>query len=218
MKNAPLLNLSLVGVLCAWCVHIAPAAETVAPEVSQPNTNDFSISDIQSSLLQLQEQINALQLAIERSQQDAQVAIQRNAEDATTRFQLLEKSLTAQRADELEVMQRANHVTLVLAGTVVAVVFIAMLFTAYFQWRVVNRLSELSSIRPSLLTLASGRALSEVTADGGQVASTHAVEEANARLLGVVEQLTQRIVEFEQAARPPVKEKTRPAPARAGKA
>jgi len=218
MKSAPLLPSFLAAVLYTVCAQAAPAADAVTLEISQPTTNDFSAQEIHNSFLRLQEQINALQLSIEHSQQEAQTVVQSNAEDMAARFQLLEQSLAARHAGEIEAIQRANHLMLVLAGTVVAVVFIAMLLTAYFQWRVVNRLTELSSIRPSLLTLATSRAVSEVAADGGQAASTQAVEEANARLLGVVEQLQQRILEFEEVARTPLKEKVRPAEATLGKA
>jgi hypothetical protein len=216
MKNTPLLKFFLVGMLFTMCATLATAEDTPAPEVSQPNTNDVSAQDTQRMLVQLQEQIQAVQLAIERGQQDAQAAIRHNAEDMAARFQLLEKSLNVQRAAEFEAMQRTNHLTLLVAGIFAAVMFVVMLFAAYFQWRIANRLAELSSVRPTLLTLANSRALSE-TGAGGPAASSEAVEQANARLLGVVEQLQRRIVEFEQLAHMPLKDKTGSSEARAGK-
>ncbi len=129
------------------------------------------------------------------------------------RFEALEQSLNSQRTDEFKVVQRMNHLVLVVAGTFVAVVFIALLFISYFQWRVASRLAELSSVRPTLLTMANSRALP----DGGQGVSSQAVEQANARLLGVVEQLQLRIFELEKVAHVPMKEEVEAAAASAGK-
>jgi hypothetical protein len=212
MKTAPRPGLFLVGVFCALMARVAPAADTPAPEISPPNTNAVSAGEMQRAFAQLQEQIHAAQVAIERVQLDAQAASRQNAEDLAARFQLFEKSLNTQRASEFEAMQRTNRLTLLVAGIIAAVVFITMLFTAYFQWRVAARLAELSSVRPTLLTLANSRALSELEA-GRQAASSQAVEQANARLLGAVEQLRRRILELEQIARVPPKEEAKPAAA-----
>ncbi|MBI3853391.1 MAG: hypothetical protein HY298_24350 [Verrucomicrobia bacterium] len=213
MKRAPLLKFLFIGALCSLGANLAFADDTPAAQIPQPTTTDVGVADVQRAYFQLQQEIQATQLALERSQQDAQAAVRRAIEDMTARFQLLEESLNTQRAGELAAMQRMNHVVLVVAGAFVALVFIALLFISYFQWRVAHRLAELSSVRPSLLTMASSRALS----DGGQSASNQAVEQANARLLGVVDQLQRRILEFEKAARAPLKENIRPTPARVGK-
>ena len=61
--------------------------------------------------------------------------------------------------------------------------------------------------------MANSRALP----DGGQGVSSQAVEQANARLLGVVEQLQLRIFELEKVAHVPMKEEVEAAAASAGK-
>jgi len=213
MKHAALLKFLFIGVFFSLCVHDVYADDTPAPEIANPNTNDVSVADVQQAYLHLQEEIQATQLVLERGQQDAQAAIRRTLEDMAARFQLLEQSLSTQRADEFKAMQKMNRLILVGAGAFVAVVFIALLFISYFQWRVANRLAELSSVRPTLITMANSRALS----DGGQVVSSQAVEQANARLLGVVEQLQLRIFELEKVAHVPMKEEVEPAEVRAGK-
>ena len=215
MKTAPLLISFLVGAFCTLMPRVAPAADTPAPEISQPSTNEVSAADMQRALVLMLDQIRALQLAIERSQQDAQAAARRTTEDIAARFQLLETSLKTQRASEFEAVQRSNRLTLLVAGIFAAVVFVTMLFTAYFQWRVAARLAEISSVRPTLLTLANSRALAELEA-GGPAAAGQAVEQANARLLGVVEQLQRRIHELEHLAHTPPTEAAEPT-AQAGK-
>lgn len=202
MKSAPLLKLLCIGAFCSLCVNAVLADDTPVHETSQADTNDVSVAEVQRAYLQLQQEIQATQLALERSQQDSQTTIRRAIEDMAARFQLLEESLNTQRASELAAMQKMNHVVLLVAGAFVALVFVALLFISYFQWRVANRLAELSSVRPTLLTMANSRALM----DGGQHASNQAVDQANARLLGVVDQLQRRILEFEKAARASLKE------------
>jgi hypothetical protein len=213
MKTAALSKLLLIGAFCFLCVSGGFAADTPPPETSKAGTNEVSVADVQRAYLRLQEEIQATQLALERGQQDAQTAIRRTLEDMVARFEALEQSLNSQRTDEFKVVQRMNHLVLVVAGTFVAVVFIALLFISYFQWRVASRLAELSSVRPTLLTMANSRALP----DGGQGVSSQAVEQANARLLGVVEQLQLRIFELEKVAHVPMKEEVEAAAASAGK-
>ena len=214
MKHAALLKFLFIGVLFSLCVNDVFADDTPAPGIANPNTNDVSVGDMQRAYLHLQEEIQATQLVLERGQQDAQAAIRRILEDMAARFQLLEQSLSTQRADEFKAMQRMNHLVFVAAGAFVAVVFLALLFIAYFQWRVANRLAELSSVRPTLITMANSRALSEA----GQAVSSQIVEQANARLLGVVEQLQRRILELEKVAHGSMKEEVKPVEAHAGKA
>ena len=217
MRIAPLLTLLLASALCVLCPCRGPAADAADTDTSSFNTNASIALDAQQSYRQLQTQVHALQLALERNREDAQIAAQRNADTLVTSIQLLERSLSIQREGELETMQRTNHLTLLVAGSFAILVLVAMLLTACFQWRVAGRVAELSSVRPSLLALASDRALPEV-AGGGLAAPNPALEEANARLLNVVEQLQQRILEYERAARPQLKKESVPAPARAGKA
>jgi hypothetical protein len=214
MKHAALLKCLLIGVFCSLCVNAVFADDTPALEIANPNTNNVSVEDMHRAYLQIQEEIQATQLALERGQQDAQAAIRRTLEDMVARFELLEQSLNTQRADEFKAMQKMNRLILAGAGAFVAVVFIALLFISYFQWRVANRLAELSSVRPTLITMANSRALSE----GGQAVSSQTVEQTNARLLGVVEQLQLRIFELEKVAHGSMKEKVEQVQAHAGKA
>ena len=213
MKIAALSKFLLIGELFFLCANGGFAASTPPVEIPKANTNEMSIADVQLTYLRLQEEIQATQLAIERGQQDAQTAIRRTLDDMTGRFEQLEQSLNTQRAYEFSAMQRINHLVLVVAGSFVAVVFISLLFISYFQWRVASRLAELSSVRPTLLTLAGSRALP----NGGPAGPDQAVEQANARLFGVVEQLQLRIFELEKVAHLPMKEEVETAEAMAGK-
>ena len=83
----------------------------------------------------------------------------------------------------------------------------AMLLTAYFQWRTVNRLTEISAALPalhggeSLLALAGG--------DTGRI-TVGPADQSNQRLLGALGQLEKRIFELEHDHRPRVEALFRP--------
>jgi hypothetical protein len=200
MRNASPEFFFLTIIFSALFVVTAPAADEFATEMTPAinrSTNDPALAEIQRGFLLLQEQIHDTQLSIERTQQAAQAAIRHTAEDAAARFETLEQSLKSQRTDDIEMMQRANHFMLIAVGIFGAVIFLAMLLTAYFQWWVAGRLASLASVRPTMLTMANSRTLSE----SGNAPSGDAVQLANERLLGVVERLQKRIAEIEHTVR-----------------
>src|SRR6476620_5549329 len=131
-----------------WLAIIALGAAMVVPGIDETATDtNTPASDTNSTAalrtyVQLQEQIHAAQLAIERNRQEADQASVRSVQAIAEKMQTLEQSLAAQRARELEQLQGANRLMLIIGGTCAAVGFLAMLLTAYFQWRAVGRLTE----------------------------------------------------------------------------
>src|SRR5204863_6106293 len=120
--------------------------------------------------LQLQEQLHATQLAIERNRKEADLAAAQATEALSSRLQAIEQSLLTQRARELEAMQSSNKVMLTVAGAFAAMGFVAMLLMAYFQWRTVNRLAELSASLPRPgRTLGPGRPIAALGLGATQV-------------------------------------------------
>jgi len=169
----------------------APAADpAVPPPIS---ANDTNVSDTLRAYLQLQEQLHAARLAIERARQDSDAAAMRNSEAIAARLQGFQDTLAAQRETELKELRGANRLMLIVGGVCAGVGFLAMLLTAYFQWRAITRLTEFSMVTQASLTM--GRA--QLAAPGGtQVAGT-VVEQSAARMFGTLEKLEQRIHELE---------------------
>jgi tetratricopeptide (TPR) repeat protein len=158
----------------------ARAEETNAPDVSW---------------LQVQEQLHDTQLALERNRLEAEAAATRNAEALGSRLQGIEQAVAAQRTQELEAMQSSNRAMLMVAGSFAALGVLAILLTAYFQWRTVSRLTELSAALPLGHPFGAG--------------DTHALglgtaQESNQRLLGSLDRLEQRILQLEQTGRLPL--------------
>jgi tetratricopeptide (TPR) repeat protein len=161
--------------------------------------------DAVRAYLELQGQLHAAQLAIERNRQEAESAATRNAEAITLRLQTLEEALITQRARELEAMQSANRLIITIGGACAAVGFLAMLLTAYLQWRAVNRLTEFSVLSQASLTL--GRSALPAPGATAHLVSTAVTDQASTRLFGALERLERRIVELEHTAHPPLGER-----------
>ena len=140
--------------------------------------------------LQIQEQLHDTQLAIERNRQQAEAAAKRNADD-----------MAAQRASEVETMQKMQQFMLILAGAFGTIGLLVVLLMAYLQWRTVSRLVELSSLRPPEFALGNGRI-------SPSLVTSASVEQSNARLFNMVDQLEKRILELKQATRAPLNETT----------
>jgi len=170
-----------------------PAAAPLEKRLEETNT------DTLRSYLQLQEQLHATQLALERNRQESLEAAAKSSDLLTQRLQSIENSLAAQRARELEAMQASNRVMLIVAGSFASVGFVAMLLMVFFQWRAVNRLAEISTALPAAHALpALGQGESAIAHIG------HA-DEANQRLLGALDRLEKRIRDLEGSTRPALK-------------
>ena len=162
---------------------------------TKPNTQDTL-----RAYLQLQEQLHATQLAIERNRKEADAAAAENAKAFAGRLQGIEQALTSQRAQELEAMQSSNKVMLIVAGLFAALGFLAMLFMAYFQWRTINRLAEISAALPVAHALGPGPPVAALGAGDAHVVTVGPAEQSNQRLLGALEQLEKRIHQLEHTA------------------
>lgn len=180
-----------LGLIC-W---VSLAAEPASPPPERGD--ETNAQDTLRSLLQVQEQLHATQLAIERNRQETDAAAARSADALASRLQGIEQALAEQRTQELETMQSSNRVMLIVAGSFAGLGFVALLLTAYFQWRIVSRLADISAGLPYGHTLP---------ADDAHRLAPGAAQESNQRLLGSLERLENRLQELEQAARLPLKE------------
>jgi tetratricopeptide (TPR) repeat protein len=211
MSHPRFLNPKKLGIFCLFLAlpfanlraadSVAPAVVGAAPQQS------FGSNDSLRAYLQLQEQLHDTQLAIERNRQEAQAVAAQDAASLSNRLQAIEQSLVAQRAGELDTAQRTNHLLLAVIGIFAAVGFAAALFTAYFQWRAVSRLADIST------ALSAGRGLSfptpaALTLNEHEGLTNGAVEQSNSRLMGLIQHLEKRIAELEHTTTLPLKEPT----------
>jgi tetratricopeptide (TPR) repeat protein len=172
-------------------VSLPAAAPTAVSGVPAAVTRD----EMASNYLQIQEQIHATQLAIEKAQQEAALVAKNNADTLAARLQLLEHSVATEHAADADAARKTQQLTLFLAGAFGLVGLGIMLLMVYFQWRAFTRLAELSAQPPAAL-VTNGNGVHHLTAPGRAV-----VENSNAQLLDVIGQLEKRINELENGQR-----------------
>src|SRR5579864_8202628 len=208
MSNAHLLGLKKFCVLCLFAtlaLSSLQAADTnaLASTGAQPEENSIS-NEALRAFLQVQEQLHATQLAIERNRQEAQAAAAQDAITLSNHLQAIEQSLVVQRANELGDEQQMNHLLLVIIGLFAVGGFVVALLTAYFQWRAVNRLAEISATLPTLRglpALPGPFGLGEHEFSGNDLA-----EQSNDRLTALVAHLEKRIAELEHTSVAPLRD------------
>ena len=186
----------------------APAAVAPSPSVAGTNRPDeASVQDMLRAYLHLQEQLHATQISVEQTRKESDELAAQNARLLSGRLQAIEQSLAAQRAKELDAMQNSNRVILILAGVFAALGFLAMLLMAYFQWRTVGRLAEITAALPMARALSAPGPVAALGTGDASLVSVSPTETLNARLLGAIEGLEKRIYGLEaQAPSAPVEE------------
>ena len=186
--------------------RLARAVDTNASATVTGRIEETNSQEMLRTYLQLQEQIHATQLAVEQNRKDARDTAAQSAETLANRLQSIEQALAAQRARELQAMQSSNRVMLVVAGSFAAVGFAAMVLMAYFQWRTVNSLAEISAGLSVARGFGPGAAIAALGPGDSHLVTSGAAEQSNLRLLGAMEQLEKRIRDLEHTTRPPLKE------------
>src|ERR1051325_1511532 len=195
-----LQHLIVLAVIAAWPGLRALVAESGPGPAPAAKSEESGSQEALRSYLQLQEQLHATELAIERNRKEAELASARNAEAVANRLQAIEQSLAFQRAKELDAMQGANRVMLIVAGSFAAVGFLAMLLMAYFQWRTVNRLAEISVNLPPSRRLGPAVAFPALGSGETPLVTVSPAEQSNQELAGALEKLQQRIHELEHTS------------------
>jgi tetratricopeptide (TPR) repeat protein len=189
------------------------AAETASPAPIPGRTDETNAQDTLRAYLQLQEQLHATQLAIERNRQEADAAAAENTKAFANGLQGIAQTLTQQRAQEPEAMQSSNRALLFVAGLLAAFGFLAMLFVAYSQWRTINRLAEFSAALPVADAPGAESAVGALGAGDAPLVAVDPAQQTSQLLIGALERLEKRIYQLEHTPNPPPHEGPSPAQA-----
>src|SRR5205823_4206650 len=100
----------------------------------------------------------------------------------------------AQQRSEASLLQNSNRVTLIAAGIFAGLGLLAMIFTAWFLLRAMNRLATVAAAFPGGHSLGQGQPASFAPGDLHSI-NVHPVEASGGRLLGVIERLEKRVRE-----------------------
>ncbi len=183
----------------------ADSPETLgeAPPSTPTNTSATVESNVPSqeilrSYLQIQEQLHSAMLAIEQNRNQTDESARRNVETISARLKLIEQALTAQREREADAADKSQRFVLIIAGVFGGLGLLAMVATAWFQLRAMNRFSQMAAAGANML---GHHPLSSL--GSGEVTSISAVPitAANANLLGAIERLEKRFLELQSATR-----------------
>ena len=167
-----------------------------------PSLSQIEVTNLQQLLrtcLQIQEQLQATQLAVEQNRQEAKAAATQNVEVLSEGLKGLQETLSAQRAREFEAWQRSNKALLIVAGAFAAIGFLAMLIMTYFQWRTSTTLANISTALPRSRGLGPASDVAALGPGDWRLAPSDQTAQSNLHLLGALEQLDKRIHEFKRA-------------------
>jgi hypothetical protein len=191
-------------------VLLSASLESFAGESDTPLPTPIGLSEgtnsqaLLEAILQLQEQLRSNQLAIERTEKEAKEAAALTVEAVSNGFRenaivfsAQQQAFSALNAWELQVMQSSNRVVLIATGTFAAMVFFAMLMTAYFQWRMGKVWAEFSTVLPMARGFVRGPGVAALGADDRPLVTSGPVIDSNLRLFAAMEQLEKRIRSLE---------------------
>ncbi len=207
------------GLGAQTAVESPPVASTVPDELSQ--------AELLKSYLHVKEQLHAAELAIVNNRLEAEAAARTQAAAITEKLDAIKSVMAAERErqqleaqqaaterarQQVEVQQaeaerarqqaeaeRANRTILWVTSAIGGVGLLALLFTALFQWRAINRIAEIAGVHPQLPGASRQGLL--VAETGGFSGQTVAL--ANQRLMSMIDRMERRILELEHTAVPP---------------
>src|SRR5262245_23663763 len=199
----PVMKKSLCHGVILFLTFLAFALPAAEKTNEIKTAEESETEQTRRAYLQLQEQLHATQLAIEQTRQEAGESARRNAETIATSLKLIEQTLALQREREMEVMQKSNRLILTGAGVFGGIGIMALVFTAWFLLRAMNRLSQIAASFP--IGHALSPAAATPTLEGGHphLVGFGPVESPGPRLLGAIERLEKRIHELENTAQLP---------------
>ena len=199
MKRLAVLGRWVAATL-VLCSSATLAGDALTPPAGGAKAEETNSLELMRSYVQLQEQLHQAQLSIEQTRKEARESALATADTLSAQLKSIEAALASQRARELEAMQSSNRVMLIMAGTFATLGFAAMVLMAYFQWRTVHGLAEISAVLPAARSLGPPPSLPAL--GPGEIQPSVTAEVSADRLLGVLGQLEKRILGLERVQQP----------------
>jgi tetratricopeptide (TPR) repeat protein len=194
------------ALVLAWTATTSQAADNATPTEQIESTN---LQLLLRNTVQIQQELQATHLALERGRQEAAQAASQNAESLSNGLRVLHQALSDQEVRETEARQRSDVVThkanlalLLLGGTFAAIGIAALLLIAWFQWSAGRRLAQLSTALPQSLGLGPATGVTALGPGDRRSATVSRGAPPNLLLLGAIEQLDKRLLEFKGAIVP----------------
>lgn len=195
------LRLPITALLGAfWLFLVAnPAWAQSSAETNSPSEAAIAEQAFREELLKtyvhLQEELRRTQLALDENRAEAKMTADAQAREITEKLAAIQATLAQERLRQQQEMEKSNRTLLWVAGIFGVAGMGAMVLTAVFQWRAVNRMTELMPLRAQLTAGSAGALLAPGSEVPGKV-----VELSNQRLMAVIERLERRVFELEHSA------------------
>jgi len=186
----------LVGV-CIFGLAFSGLSEEKTPDApakGETNENQQTLR----SYLQLQEQLHDTLLTIERNRKETEAAARAGTEAISARLEAIERTMGAQESHQATLLQNSNRVTLIASSMFAVLGLLAMIFTATFLLRAMNRLGVTGPVMPPERTLSQGPG--PLFPTDTNLMNMRPAEASGDRLLGVIERLEKRVGELEHTS------------------
>lgn len=210
LKNRKFPRFSLLGLLAFLCAaHLATAQESNTPPATAPapaGTVAVPNQDVLRSSLEVQDQLRNLQAADEKNRKDSADAL----EDLKIQLDLVQSTVAAQKLTNLLELQdlytkAQNSYRPMLEASIAFACFgcLVLLFAAFLQWQMVNRVRSLAASLPTQHALEAGHNPAALGMGDSPLVASQGLERSTAQFLGAMERLEKRLREMEVAAHHP---------------
>ena len=167
---------------CSWATVVSGGIFSRDPGPVSGNVTRAELTNaieaLRTTYLRSQEQFQTAQLALlERSRKDAEAAATQNAQAVTAKLAALEQALKARPAPGMETVRDPNSPWLLAAGVLAGIGLLAILLTACFQWRTVNRLAGIIEALALRSPFGAGRAAVAAGTERGDQKMEQSVEQ-----------------------------------------
>jgi tetratricopeptide (TPR) repeat protein len=181
------VNCLALLIIVSFLIQPARAADTNGPSDATQTVHSYS---------QIEEQLLDAQLAMEKYRQEADAAAASNSLAMDERLKAVEKAFANERQEQLTNIEHSTRMVLLASGAVAAIGFLALALAAFLQWTAVNRLATAAA------NLSAAQSQQLLGMSEAQLLPAQGLEQPNARFLGLMERLEQRIHELESSVKP----------------
>jgi hypothetical protein len=146
-----------------------------------------------------QSQLQRYGSAVDRIRKDTDASLKRFASAMDGKLDSLNQSVTSERERDLQTLRNSNRFALTVAGILVGLLVLEILFLAWLSVRAVNRLATRMSNWIAEQSVFPGPA-TVVRIDEAHAHSSNLIEESSSRLQNAIERVEQRLLDLEHAA------------------
>lgn len=201
-----------LGALALTLSFLAPATGLFAQAPSaegapaKPAPEEISQAELLKSYLKVREELHSTQLAIVNNRvagvTEKLDSIRLALEAERERSQLEAQRQAAERERQQAESLRANRTVLWVAAAFGGLGLIAVLIMPWLQWRTMNRMAEVATLRAGQLPPAGSGAPALMGGADLTAPAEQAVSVSNQRLMAVIDRMERRIFELEHTTAP----------------